>query len=254
MILHSKIVGKGTPFLILHGFLGMGDNWRTLALRFVNLGYQLHLIDQRNHGRSFHNPIFNYDVMALDLEAYCKFYKLDKCILLGHSMGGKTSMRFSALYPYRVQKLIVVDIAPRFYPIHHQHILDGLSSLDFSVIKTRKQADVKLSEFLSDLVLRQFLLKNLYWQSKERLAFRFNLKHLKTNIGEVGKPLSADCKVLAPSLFLRGSRSDYILSNDQEQISNQFTNSSLFTISNAGHWLHAENPNAFFEAVANFLS
>ena len=163
-------------------------------------------------------------------------------------------MRFSVLYPYRVQKLIVVDIAPRFYPMHHQHILNGLSSLDFLVIKTRKQADVKLSEFVTDLAVRQFLLKNLYWQSKERLAFRFNLKDLKINIGEVGKSLSADCKIMVPSLFLRGSRSDYISSNDQEQISNQFVNSSLCTISNTGHWLHAEKPNVFFEEVANFLS
>ena len=136
MVLHSKILGEGTPFLILHGFLGMGDNWKTLALRFSKLGYQLHLIDQRNHGRSFRSPVFNYEVMASDLETYCEFHQLKNVILLGHSMGGKTSMLFAALYPQRLQKLIVADIAPRFYPVHHDVILQGLSSLNISTINS----------------------------------------------------------------------------------------------------------------------
>ena len=161
-VLHSRIIGEGVPFLILHGFLGMADNWKTMALRFSKQGYQLHLIDQRNHGRSFHSDIFDYDAMAADLEAYCLYHQLESALLLGHSMGGKTAMLFAALYPQRVQKLIIADIAPRFYPIHPHTILEGLSSLDFSIIKSRKQADLHLSNYIPEFGIRQFLLKNLY--------------------------------------------------------------------------------------------
>ena len=253
MVLHSKILGEGTPFLILHGFLGMGDNWKTLALRFSKLGYQLHLIDQRNHGRSFHNNVFNYEVMASDLETYCEFHQLKNVILLGHSMGGKTSMLFAALYPQRLQKLIVADIAPRFYPVHHDAILNGLSSLNLCAVNSRKAADVQLSEFVPEIGVRQFLLKNLYWEAPGRLALRLNLEVLKANVEEIGEALELHYEVALPTLFLRGDRSEYIVDEDEKQISNQFPNFILVTIPNAGHWLHAENPEAFYSNVAAFL-
>ena len=90
MKLHAKIFGEGMPFIILHGFLGMGDNWKTLGLRFSGLGYQIHLVDQRNHGRSFHSNEFDYELLANDLHEYCSEHAIEKSVLLGHSMGGKT--------------------------------------------------------------------------------------------------------------------------------------------------------------------
>lgn len=134
MQLHAQVFGEGTPFLILHGFLGMGDNWKTLGNRFADAGYQVHLIDQRNHGRSFHSDMFNYAVMADDIKHYCDENALSDCILLGHSMGGKTAMEVATRYPDLVSHLIVADIAPKSYPQHHQDILKGLSSLDFDAI------------------------------------------------------------------------------------------------------------------------
>ena len=222
MVLHSKILGEGTPFLILHGFLGMGDNWKTLALRFSKLGYQLHLIDQRNHGRSFRSPVFNYEVMASDLEAYCEFHQLESVILLGHSMGGKTGMLFAALYPNRLQKLIVADIAPRFYPVHHDVILQGLSSLNISAINSRKDADAQLSEFVPELAVRQFLLKNLYWKTPGCLALRLNLEVLKANVEEVGEALELHYEVALPTLFLRGDCSEYIVDEDEKKFQINF--------------------------------
>ena len=115
MILHSNIMGKGQPFVILHGFLGMGDNWKTLAGQFAEDGYEVHLVDQRNHGRSFHDEHFTYEIMANDLKEYCDAKGLDKIILLGHSMGGKTAMWFAVNYPERVSKLLVADIGPKYF-------------------------------------------------------------------------------------------------------------------------------------------
>jgi esterase len=171
MHLHSNIIGEGHPFIILHGFLGMGDNWKTLAKQFSTLGFQVHLVDQRNHGRSFHDSEFNYEVLAEDLQAYCSFHNLEDIVLLGHSMGGKTAMLFAALHPEIVSKLIIADIAPRFYPVHHDAILEGLSALDFEAITSRKEAEVQLSKYVQDLGTRQFLLKNIYRVSSEILDF-----------------------------------------------------------------------------------
>ena len=145
MQLHSNIIGKGKPFVILHGFLGMGDNWKSLGKRFAEQGYQVHLIDQRNHGRSFHSESFNYGVLSDDLKKYCDVHQLEEIVLLGHSMGGKTAMCFAVTYPEMISKLIIADISPKEYPLHHQDILKALSSLDFNKIHTRKQYEESLN-------------------------------------------------------------------------------------------------------------
>lgn len=253
MILHSNIIGEGRPFIILHGFLGMGDNWKTLAKQFSESNYQVHLVDQRNHGRSFHSDDFDYELMADDLKAYCEEHNLNDIILLGHSMGGKTAMLFSALYPELVKKLIVADISPRYYPVHHDTILEGLSSLDFSEIKSRGEADKALSNYIKDQGIRMFLLKNLYWVEKGQLGLRINLPVLKDNVAEVGEALPIHATFEKDTMFLRGDRSEYIGEQDEAIIHRHFPNSEIVTISNAGHWLHAENPEDFHQAVINFL-
>ncbi|XCF06903.1 alpha/beta fold hydrolase [Tamlana crocina] len=253
MVLHSNIIGEGKPFVILHGFLGMSDNWKTLGGQFSELGFEVHLVDQRNHGRSFHSDQFSYELLAEDLKNYCETNKLEDIVLLGHSMGGKTAMLFSALYPELVSKLLVADISPRFYPVHHDTILNGLSQLDFSEIKSRGQADKVLSEYVSDFGTRQFLLKNLYWVEKGQLGLRINLEVLKNEVAEVGESLPAHATFEKDTLFLRGDRSEYIGVDDENIIKSHFPNSEIVTIANSGHWLHAENPKDFFEAVERFV-
>ncbi len=254
MLLHSNIIGKGKPFVILHGFLGMSDNWKTLGSQFSEQGFQVHLVDQRNHGRSFHNDEFNYEVLAEDLKRYCDDNGLSDIVLLGHSMGGKTAMLFATLYPELVSKLLIADISPRFYPLHHDAILNGLSALDFDSIKSRGEADKILSDFVSDIGTRMFLLKNLYWVEKGQLGLRINLEVLKNEVGEVGESLPSYSRFEKDTLFLRGHRSEYIGVGDESIIKNHFPKAKIVTIANAGHWLHAENPKAFFEAVINFVN
>jgi pimeloyl-ACP methyl ester carboxylesterase len=253
MILHSNIIGEGNPFIILHGFLGMGDNWKTLAKQFATSNFEVHLVDQRNHGRSFHADEFDYELMADDLKQYCDEHNLNDIVLLGHSMGGKTAMLFAAKYPELVNKLLVADISPRYYPIHHDAILEGLSSLDFSEIKSRGQADEFLSNYVHEIGTRMFLLKNLYWVEKGQLGLRINLNVLKENVSEVGEALPIHAVFEKETLFLRGDKSEYIGESDESIIHRHFTNSEIVTIANAGHWLHAENPKDFYEAVINFI-
>ncbi len=252
-VLHSNILGQGQPFFILHGFLGMGDNWKTLGMQFSEQGFQVHLVDQRNHGRSFHDNNFTYEAMVSDLKHYCEANKLKDIVLLGHSMGGKTAMLFATQYPDMVAKLIIADISPRFYPVHHDAILKGLSMLDFNTIKSRGQADNVLSAYVSDFGTRQFLLKNLYWVEKGVLGLRVNLPVLQDEVAEVGEALPSYASFKGDTLFLRGDRSEYIGVGDERIIKTHFPSAVIVTITKAGHWLHAENPKAFFDAVMQFV-
>lgn len=253
MILHSRIEGNGKPFVILHGFLGMSDNWKTLGTQFSEVGYEVHMLDLRNHGKSFHSNDFSYQDMANDVKDYCDFHKLENILLLGHSMGGKTAMLLATLHPQLIEKLIIADIGPKFYPQHHQTILEGLNAVDFSKQPSRSDVEDIVSQYISDFGTRQFLLKSLYWKEKEQLAFRFNLEVFNTKIEEIGKALPSENKFEKPTLFLRGSKSNYILDEDFETIHNHFPNVKIATISNAGHWLHAENPSDFYQQTKAFF-
>jgi len=254
MQLHSKILGEGKPLLVLHGFLGMSDNWKTLGNKYAENGFQVHLIDQRNHGKSFHSEEFNYDILAEDIKRYLAYHQLEEAIVLGHSMGGKTAMQLACSYPNLVEKLIVADIAPKFYPPHHQDIINGLKSLDFDKITSRSEADKELAKHLSNVGIRQFLLKNLYWVEKGKLGYRFNLEVLAERMEYVGENIASTAIYEKPTLFLRGDRSEYISPTDYDGIKRHFPKAEIETVSNAGHWLHAENPTEFFEKSIAFLA
>lgn len=253
MILYSNILGEGSPFVILHGFLGMGDNWKTLGKQFTELGYQVHLVDQRNHGRSFHHQDFSYEVMAEDLLNYCDTHNLKEVVLLGHSMGGKTAMEFATRFRELVSKLIVADIAPKPYPSHHQEILKALRTLDFERIKSRGDANEALSRYIMEDGVRMFLLKNLYRAGQERYALRMNLDVLTQKIEEIGKGLPEDQHYDGPTLFIHGGNSGYLEPADDVLIKKHFPLAQIREIPGAGHWLHAEKPTQFFEIVRNFL-
>lgn len=254
MELHSTILGEGKPFLILHGFLGMSDNWKTLGNQFSEAGYQVHLIDQRNHGRSPHSPEFSYDIMAEDLKAYCEQHDLENIVLLGHSMGGKTAMFTATSYPDLVDKLIVADIAPKYYAPHHQKILAGMQAVDQAKLDSRGKADEVLSEFVEEKSVRQFLLKNLYWKDKGLLGLRLNIEVLSQSAEIVGEELPVDKRYSGSTLFIRGEKSNYIETSDHARIAQQFPNSKIETVEGAGHWVHAQKRDEFYKVVENYLN
>lgn len=252
-MLYSKIEGEGKPLLIIHGFLGMSDNWKTMGTQFASDGFQVHMLDLRNHGKSFHSDDFSYEFMVQDIYDYCKVNNLEKVSIIGHSMGGKAAMLFAVTYPEMIEKLIVADIGPKFYPQHHQTILEGLNAVDFSKKPSRNEVEEILAQYIADFGTRQFLLKSLYWLEPGQLAFRFNLAVFNIKIEEIGKPLPENAVFNKPTLFICGGNSDYILDEDLEGIQQHFPNFKLETIPDVGHWLHAENPKLFYEITSSFL-
>lgn len=252
-ILRSTIIGEGNPLLILHGYFGMSDNWRSLGNKFSE-NFQVHLIDQRNHGRSFHADEFDYEILAEDLYNYIQYHQLKKVSIIGHSMGGKVAMLFAVTYPEIAHKLIVADISPKFYKPHHQLILAALNSVNFKIHNTRKKVEDILKMDIKEPGVLQFLLKNVYRKTKDELAFRFNLESLTINNSEVGESLPSFTHFDGETLFLAGENSNYITKEDTSLIEAHFSNSKIVTVKNAGHWLHAENPVQFYTEVYSFLS
>jgi pimeloyl-ACP methyl ester carboxylesterase len=253
MMLHSIVLGEGQPFVILHGFLGMADNWKTLGTQWSESGFQVHLMDQRNHGRSFHKDGFDYNDMAQDLADYCAKRDLKNIILLGHSMGGKVAMRCAVLFPNLINKLIIADIAPKPYPPHHSDIIHALELVDLTQLKSRSDADMALEKGIKDLGTRQFLLKSLYRKSKNEYGWRFNLPALAIAQSQVGIHDAIDTPIIIPTVFIRGGKSGYILDSDKPAIEYAFAKAELKTIPNAGHWLHAEQPEQFNKLVEDFV-
>ncbi len=252
MKLHYKKYGEGQPMIIVHGLFGTLDNWQTIGKKFAE-NFEVYLIDQRNHGHSPKSEEMSYELMAEDLHEFITDLNLSDVILIGHSMGGKTVMTYATKHPEYIDKMIVVDIAPKRYPMHHQQILEGLNSLDLAKIKNRREADEQLKKYIDNISIRQFLLKNLYWIDKGQLGWRINIPVLTNKMENILAEIPM-IKVETPTLFIRGEKSNYITEDDYQNIYNQFSNSEIETIYGVGHWIHAENPLEFYDLVIEFCS
>lgn len=244
--------GSGFPLVILHGLFGLSDNWAGLAKQFA-LNFDTLVVDLRNHGQSPHSKDFNYQLMAADLAELLNKLAIEKAHVIGHSMGGKVAMQLAIDYPDLIEKLVVADIAPRYYPPHHQSILKALNSVDFEVAKTRKDAEQMMAKYINNPGVMQFLLKNIYWPTPEKMAWRFNLDSISNSIENIGIKQEFNHKIETETLFIRGDKSDYISDIDFIEIQHHFNTAQLKTIENAGHWLHAEKPEAFLTFVNEFL-
>ena len=251
MIPFFKEYGTGRPLIILHCLLGSLDNLHTLSTSFAK-HRRVIAVDQRNHGRSAHSDEMTYPALASDLLDLYDHLLLPPASLLGHSMGGKTAMRFALDNPDRVEKLIVVDIAPRAYPSLHDGIFDALRSIDLSTVQARQQVDAQLARHVPDAAIRQFLMKNLGSDDAGRFTWKANIKVLEMKYGELMKGIDSGTPFQKPTLFVRGSRSGYIDRSDNINILHLFPEAQIVTIE-AGHWVHAEAPGRFFEVVRDFL-
>lgn len=252
MKLFYRKSGQGKPLIILHGLFGSSDNWFSLAKVFAEK-FTVYLVDQRNHGQSPHTDEFNYQLLTEDLATFIKEHDIEKPHIIGHSMGGKTAMNFAVKYPDQLDKLIIVDIAPKSYPVHHDHILDGLHDIDLNTLTSRTEADQLLSRQVPEPDVRQFLLKNLARNSEGKFEWRVNIHAIDEHIEEIGAGMQYEGQFTGPTLFIKGVRSNYYAPGDEENILKIFPAATFVTL-NTGHWVQAEDPKAFAEAVFAFLN
>jgi len=250
MKLYYRELGEGDPLVILHGLFGFSDNWQTHAKKLAEY-YRVILVDLRNHGRSGWSDDFSYEIMADDVLELFDDLSLEDVVLVGHSMGGKVAMHLAAKREEVLQKLIIVDMGVKAYPMHHEHIIAGINAVQLDSISARSEAEAQLKQHIDSEGVRQFLLKNMYWKEKGKLAWRMNIEVLERDMPEILKSFEAD-EIFTPTLFIRGELSNYVLDEDIPSIEAQFPDLEVITIKGAGHWVHAEAPNEFQEALLGF--
>lgn len=244
--------GTGHPFIILHGLLGASGNWHTLSRTVFSDHFRVLTIDQRNHGRSFHDDRHDYPAMAEDLWRFLDELDIESTYLMGHSMGGKTAMYAALAFPDRIDKLIVVDMAPKEYPPYHASIIDALQRIDPSRYNSRGDIDAALAASVDSERMRQFLLKNLDYDG-EQYTWKVNLDAIATHYDKINRGVETDRTYDKPTLFIRGETSDYVTDEDVPVIRDNFPQAEVVTIEGAGHWVHADAPDAFAETVVDFL-
>ena len=252
MQLNFQVQGEGLPLIILHGFLGSLDNWRAVSKR-LSAAYKVYSVDLRNHGASPHSQIMSYPVMAEDLREFFASHNILEAHLLGHSMGGKVAMQFAVENPAQVDKLIVVDIAPKTYPSSQRSLLEILRGLRLGAFKSFGDIDAALAPLIRNSGLRQFLLKNLARDSGIGFRWKIDLDALIKNYDELAKSIAVKGIFNKPTCFIRGGKSKYIQDEDSGLIKRTFPKAEIVTIPTAGHWVHAEATEEFLQIVDDFL-
>ena len=265
--LHFRKSGHGAPFVILHGLYGASDNWISIS-RKLEGRFTVYIPDLRNHGHSPHSTTHTYQDMVDDLFKFFTDHRITQAIVLGHSMGGKLAMMFAAEYPELVTNLIIADIAPKNYNsvdkpfktvLQHEIILGLMEDLNLVNVSSRKEIDHFLAEKLKDSSLRQFLIKNIHRNREEYFEWKINvpvLKHALLAItSDVSSEWFADRQPILnyPVTFIRGLNSDYISDDDLPVIKAIYPEARVIGIPDAGHWLHAEQPEKFVEAVLSSI-
>ena len=228
----------------------MLDNWQTFA-KLLSKNHEVFIVDQRNHGRSFHHEEMNYDVLAEDIAEFISAHSLEESIVIGHSMGGKSAMQLAFMYPELVSKLVVIDISPKEYPPFHNAIFNAILGMDLTQIESRVEVDEELAVEIHNPRIRSFLLKNLLRSKEGGFSWKANFRILEKNypllIDEVGE-FPSD----VPALFVRGLQSNYIEDEDLDLMQALFPHASFASV-DAGHWLHAEKPTELLEIIQAFL-
>jgi pimeloyl-ACP methyl ester carboxylesterase len=255
MELFYRQFGEGKPLIILHGLLGISDNWVSYAKQVSASGYRVYIPDQRNHGHSPHHQIFNYYALTDDLHEFIEQRQIKSPVLLGHSMGGKVAMRYALENADQVERIIIVDTSLRTYVRFNYHLklIDAMQSINFDFVKTRQEVETQLAERIPDPRMIRFLMKNLFWKERHKLGWRPDLQSISYHIDSMYDGVFYSTRFEGPALFIRGGQSDYVLEEDYQAIRTNFPQASIETIHEGSHWVHADAPEEFQRITMEFL-
>ncbi|MDR3226389.1 MAG: alpha/beta fold hydrolase [Prevotellaceae bacterium] len=253
---------SGEDIIIAHGLYGCSDNWVSVA-KILGQTNHVFVVDLRNHGHSPHSNEHSYPAMCNDLAEFIESKNIKKPIVAGHSMGGRCAALLAKQYPDLLSRIIIVDISPfdcenqKAISAFHENILTVLKCLNLNEIRSRQDAAKKISKKINDTNLQNFLLKNLYRTANGGFLWRFNLPSILNNVNNIicgSLKQNENYKIKIPTLLIVGKKSDYVVSSDIEIITNKFSDIKIQTIENAGHWIHAENPQIFIDCVQRFIN
>lgn len=251
---YRQYSSEGKPLLILHGLFGNLGNWGWHSKQ-LSEDFAVYGVDLRNHGASFQDEELSYSSMAADLKRLLDHLEVDSCYLVGHSMGGKVAMQLAQTDPDRIEKMVVVDIAPVSYSAtadSHLRVMDGMESLDFSTLSSRKDADRQLHDYIEDEATRNFILTNLVREG-DGYNWRINLAAIRNNYDKLRERPKGDTEFSKPVLFIKGENSDYIKASQEQAILKLFPQAAVKTVMEAGHWVHAEKPQLVLKIIKDFL-
>ncbi len=250
--LNYREFGEGSPLVILHGLFGSSDNWASLAKRLSET-HRVLTLDLRNHGNSPHVDSMRYEDMAEDVVNVLDRNQVEQATLLGHSVGGKTAMTLALLHPHRVSRLAVVDIAPVQYYHSHTETVEAMQTVDLTQVESREDVNRSLQEKIAEVGIRRFLLKNLK-PSPDGFRWKVNLESIGQDMSELTRfPNFNEASFSKPTVFIGGSKSNYILRQHYREIFRWFPGANIVMLKDAGHWVHAEQPEAFLKTVRTFL-
>ncbi len=251
-ILNFKTFGQGQPIVILHGLFGMLDNWKSFAKR-LSTDYSVYLLDLRNHGKSEHMEEMSYQSMAQDVVDFMEKEWIHQAYLVGHSMGGKVAMKVALEHGDSIEKLMILDIAPKPYSGGHEHIFTALFNLPIESLESRKEGQAMLESQIDDLGTVLFLMKNLKRNKQGGFQWKFNLPAIHNAYSEILSWHGSDEKVEIPTLFVKGGKSNYIQDFDTAVIRKTFVRAEISTIDQADHWLHVDAPDELFALLIDFF-
>lgn len=251
MILHAVSRGEGPVLVLLHGLFGQSGNFGAIQRRLAASGRRVVAMDLRNHGASPHAPGMDYRTLAADVRETMEHLGLPPCAVLGHSMGGKTAMALALDHPHCVSRLCVADIAPVRYRPHLVTYAIAMRDLALSPDLTRADADAALAPDVADAGERAFLLSNLRLGAAPH--WRIGLDAIIAGMDDIQDwPIAAAPPYAGPTLFLSGARSRYVRPEHREAIAALFPSARFVSLKNAGHWLHADDPEGFLAVVEAF--
>ena len=254
LTLASDFTGSGPPLLILHGLFGSATNWRSMARKLADR-HAVHALDLRNHGASPWADTMTYTEMADDVRHYIEQHDLGAVTVMGHSMGGKTAMALALAFPDRVERLVVVDIAPRSYHDSLSSYAQAMRGIDLMAAASRGEVQRQLQALLPDASVAPFLVQNLVPRN-DHFDWRINLAAISASMLDLtGFPAELQERVFdKPTAAIAGALSDYVPGGDTQSFRPMFPRIEIEVIDGAAHWVHADKPQAFFEAVQRALA
>ena len=252
MKLYFRKYGNGKPLIILHGLFGSGINWNSVG-KILARDYTVYIPDQRNHGKSPHSHDCSYEHLTQDLFAFYSDNGIDNAVLLGHSMGGKVALKFAFEYPQMVEKLIVVDIGIKEYPVKDERLIGAMVNLELGKYTSRKEIEIELGKDIKEESMRLFIMQNLLRTQDHGFSWKMNLDVLSQNTDQVSEAINVSGIFNARTLFISGGQSDYLLPEDRDNLKKNFASVQFDVIANAGHWVHADELELFNNSIAEFL-